>query len=297
MSWVALGGALVSREDAKVSVYDRGFLYGDSIFETLRTYDGKLFRLGEHLGRFARSAKITKMSEGMSVGDLGVELERMTCSVLEAARASLERDESVELTVRLMLTRGEGPLGLLPTSLGPPTRVTFFERFRAPNPALYESGAKVLLVPTHRPSDAARGAKVGNYLESLLCLSQARDRGADEALVIDAGGHVVEGATSNVFIVRGGALVTPPESSGLLAGITRSVTLDLARELGIETREETLFPGDFADADEAFLTSTLREIMPIGRVEGAEGERRLAAGPVTARLRRAFAEATGRVSS
>ncbi len=288
MSWVAIDGTLLPREEAKVSVYDRGFLYGDSIFETLRTYGGRVFRLEEHLARLDRSAQITQIALPVSRGLLASEIERLTRLVLDDLRSNDAPDEAIELTVRVMVTRGEGPLGLVPSSLGPPTRVTFFERFRAPCPDLYERGATVLFVPTYRPSDAARGAKVGNYLESLLCLARARESGADEALVVDALGRVIEGTTSNVFVVRGGVVFTPPVDTGLLVGITRKVTLELAAALGIETREVPLFPDDFGNAEEAFLTSTLREIMPIGRIAGGGADVFSSPGPVTSRLRSAF---------
>ncbi len=288
MSWVAIDGSLVPREEAKVSVYDRGFLYGDSIFETLRTYGGRLFRLDEHLTRFERSAEITQIVLPVSRDLLASELERLTRLVLDDQRSNDAPDEVIELTVRIMVTRGEGPLGLVPSSVGPPSRVTFFERFRPPSPDLYDRGATVLLVPTYRPSDAARGAKVGNYLESLLCLARARESGADEALVVDAAGRVIEGTTSNVFVVRSGVLFTPPVDTGLLVGVTRNVTLELAAALGIETHESPLFPDDFDNADEAFLTSTLREIMPIGRIVGRDAAALSSPGPVTSGLRSAF---------
>ncbi len=287
MSWVAVDGVLVPRERATVSVYDRGFLYGDSIFETLRTYDGKLFRLEAHLSRLARSSEVTRIALPLSVEALGRELVALTSSVREMAPGGVDAPAS-ELVLRVLVTRGGGRLGLLPEEGMSARRVTFVEPFVPPAARLYDEGAKVLCVPTHRPSDAARGAKVGNYLESLLCLFRAREVGCDEALVCDASGHVVEGTTTNVFVVRGGRLVTPPLGAGALPGITRAVTLEVAAHLGVAVEEAPLTPADVLSSDEAFLTSTLREIMPIASIDAAEGRRAFAKGPVTAALARGF---------
>jgi branched-chain amino acid aminotransferase len=289
LSWVALDGALVEREKATVSVYDRGFLYGDSVFETLRTYRGRLFRLESHVSRLARSAAIVRMRLPVEGAALVEECQRLVDVV---RRSEIDRGAAPpELSIRVLVSRGESELGLVPRGEARARRVTYLERLVPPPASLYERGARVLLVETHRPSDAARGAKVGNYLESLLCLMRARDAGADEALVVAGDGAVVEGATSNVFSVRDGALTTPPEDAGLLPGITRAFVLELAAEAGLSVAERRLTAEDLMTADEAFLTSTLREIAPIGGVMAGERSRELRPGPVTALLRERFSRA------
>ena len=280
---VAIDGVVVPRGEAKIGVYDRGFLYGDSVFETMRTYEGRLYRLADHMARLGRSLGVVRIEPPMSPEALGLEIT----GLVARAREELTLGGDVpEIVARVMVTRGESPLGLLPQASARGTRVLFLERVVMPPARLYEEGASVVMVPTYRPSDAARGAKVGNYLESILALQRGKEQGADEALIVDAGGFVVEGTTSNVFIVKDGRLLTPPVSSSLLPGITRRTVIELASELGIPFEERSLVPADLTGADEAFITSTVRGVMPLGAIDGhALGRER----PVTASLRAAFA--------
>jgi branched-chain amino acid aminotransferase len=270
-----------SPDDAKVSVYDRGFLYGDSVFETIRTYGGEPFALGEHMARLARSAERVAIAMPLSPADFGMEV-----------RLAVRAARNPESYARAMLTRGSGPVGLDPALAGAPLRVILVEPLTPLPATMYRDGVAVVTVRTERAADAAHGAKVGNYLGSLLALRQARARGAHEALVLDAAGRVVEGTTSNVFSVRAGELTTPPEQAGILVGITRAHVLDLCAEKGLRVHLAPLSPDDLAAADEVFICSSMREIVPVVRVDD-----RLVAGgrpgPVTRALHAAFRSHTG----
>jgi branched-chain amino acid aminotransferase len=286
---VAIDGEIVPREAASVSVYDRGFVYGDSVFETMRTYGGVLFRLGDHMARLGRSLGVVGITPAISPAALGDEIARL----VSEARAHLGSSAGApsEMTARVMVTRGEAPLGLVPRpGHAASRRVLFLEPYAPPPDRAYAHGIALVTAPTYRPSDAARGAKVGNYLESILVLQRAREAGADEALIIDAGGFVVEGTTSNVFVVHGAELSTPPASSSLLPGITRMTVMEVARERGTPVVERPLTPADVASASEVFITSTLRGVMPAASVDGRALP---AARPVTSALREAFLARAG----
>ena len=284
---VDIDGRIVAPEDAVVSVFDRGFLYGDSVYEVLRTYQGRPFATEAHLGRLERSAARIGLTLPWPAGRLATEVDR----VLAAADDLAEGHESY---VRIVVTRGAGPIGLDPGLAEDPRTILIVQPLHQPPRALYEAGAAVAVVGVERNRRAAvdPAAKTGNYLNSVLALREARGREADEAVMLDAGGHLTEGASSNVFLVRGGRLCTPALDVGILEGVTRATVLALARETGVEVDEGPLTAGDLARADEAFLTSTIREILPVTRVDGAQvGEGR--PGPVTRRLQAAFRARVG----
>lgn len=290
---VWIDGVRVPASEARVSVFDRGFLYGDSVFETLRTYGGKAFALEEHLERLARSAELVHIELPVSIERLREEVEE----ALEEVSGSV-RGEVRESYVRLMLTRGIGALGLDPGLAVAPLRVMIVAPLVPPPPEAYEKGIAVISYATQRPADAtpAAGAKIGNYLVAVLAMEKAREHGASEALIVDATGHVVEGATSNVFAVRAGILHTPSERSGILPGITRRTILEVASDLGIEVRFEPLELANLATGfDEVFISSSIREILPVVRIDGAPVGTGLP-GPVTRRLLAAFRERVRRVT-
>lgn len=280
MSRVAsINGVLHAPEDAKVSVYDRGFLYGDSVFETIRTYGGEPFTLGDHLARLERSAARIGILTPIAAADLALEVRR----AVRAAR----NDESY---VRVTITRGTGPLGLDPALARDPLRVILVEPLTPVPGALYRDGVRAITTRLDRPADSAPGAKITNYLASLLAVQSAKAQGAHEALLLDARGQVLEGATSNVFVVQDGALLTPPEDAGILAGITRAQVLEIAGELSIPVRFGTFYPA--IAAQEAFLTSSLREILPLIQIdERAVGDAR--PGPTTRAIHAAFRRRVG----
>lgn len=270
---VWIDGAPVAAAEARVSVFDRGFLYGDSVFETLRTYDGRPFAVDEHLERLARSARLVHI-------ELPVPLATLRDEIHTALR-----DTASESYVRLTLTRGTGALGLDPRTASRPLRVLIVAPLHAPPPEAYERGVAVITYATQRVGDAtpAAGAKIGNYLVAVLAMQEARTHGAVEALIVDGSGHVVEGATSNVFAVRGDVLCTPSEGEGILPGITRRHVLEVAARLGVEVRLGALTKEELLLADEMFISSSLRELLPVVRVDGAPVGAGVP-GPVTRRL-------------
>jgi branched-chain amino acid aminotransferase len=279
--WVAIDGVLVPRERAVVSVYDRGFLYGDAVFETIRTYGGEPFKLEEHAERLAWSAERIGMTLPLAPSDVVLEIRRNLTEV----RA--QHPAVGDLVARIMVTRGEGQFGLDPAGADKPRRVTFIHPYR-PLPASHqEDGVAVVTRTAYRPSDAAKGAKVGNYLESIVLLRDARAQGAHEAIVVDGQGRVLEGTTSNVFVVKGEELVTPPTTLPLLPGITRGLVLEAASEVGLVVAERVLHVPDLLAADEAFITSSIREVLPVTRVDDRPiGSGR--PGPKTVALHAAF---------
>jgi len=278
MRIVIINGEVTPPETAAISVYDRGFLYGDSVFETIRTYGARPFALGEHLARLERSAERVFIPLTVSRATLAAELEQ--------GLALCQNDESF---VRVMLTRGTGPLGLDPDLAEKPNRVVLVEPFVPPPAEAYEQGIEAIVVHAARAADAtpAAGAKVANYLTSLLAIREARRRGAVEAIIVDARGSVLEGTTSNVFLVKDGELVTPPETAGILAGITRAYVLRAAADVGVKTALRDVRESELFAADELFISSTLREVLPVVRLEGraiATGR----PGVITGRLHGAF---------
>jgi branched-chain amino acid aminotransferase len=275
---VWIDGVPVAAADARVSVFDRGFLYGDSVFETLRTYGGRAFALDEHLERLARSARLVHIELPVPLPTLRDEIE-----------GALVGAPSAESYVRLMLTRGVGALGLDPATAVRPLRVLIVAPLHGPGPEAYERGVAVITYATQRVGDAtpAAGAKIGNYLVAVLAMQEARAHDAIEALIVDGAGHVVEGATSNVFVVRDGLLWTPSEAEGILPGITRRHVLHVAARLGIEVRLAALPKEELLAADEIFISSSLRELLPVVRLDGNTVGGGVP-GPVTRRLLEAF---------
>ena len=279
---VMIDGKLLPGAEARVSVFDRGFLYGDSVFETIRSYAGVPFALDEHLARLERSAAQVFI-------ELPVSRKQLEREVLEAVRAA----GNAETYIRVMVTRGTAPLGLDPLSAEHPLRVVIVAPL-PPMPAeLYEKGIGVVTYRTQRTAEAtpAATAKVGNYLVAVLALREARRAGAAEALIVDSAGFVVEGASSNVFVVRAGRVITPPEDAGILPGITRRLLLDVARAEGVPVDLEPLPLAALAGADEIFISSTTREVLPVVELDGApvgSGS----PGPVARRLLAAFRKST-----
>ena len=278
-STVMIDGVLVPAERAVVSVFDRGFLYGDSVFESLRTYGGKPFDLAEHLGRLERSAErvFIPLPVGLSVLDREV-------------RQAIEAHSSPERYVRLTLTRGMGrSLGLDPELADTPLRVITITDLTLPSPALYEQGIHAISYRIERASDAAAvaAAKIGSYLLAVLAMRAARAAGAQEALLEAHNGDVLEGTTSNVFAIFRGKLCTPPESAAILPGITRAHVLTLAQSAGIPVELRALPKAELAFADEIFVCSSIRELVPVVNLDGQT----LGAGvpgPVTRELLRAY---------
>lgn len=266
-------------EDPRVSVYDRGFLYGDSVFEVIRTYGGKPFGLDEHVARLHRSA-----------GKLAMELPWTERALLDEIERAVAEDAFDESYIRVIVTRGAGTLGLDPELADRPMRVVMIHPLTLPKTEVYRDGVAVWIVDSMRATDgtAAEGAKSSNYLANLLALREAKKHSAYEPVFIDrARNEVLEGGTSNVFAVKNGVLFTPPERR-ILEGITRKHVLAAAK---IEARIEPLSLEAFRSADELFLTSTIREVVPIVQIKDSSGSCPVGQGvpgPVTRAIHRAF---------
>lgn len=281
---VNVDGALVAPEQAVVSVFDRGFLYGDSVYEVVRTYRGVLFELPAHLARLAESAR-----------RIALELPWTAERLAAESRRTVEASGNAESYLRVVVTRGEGELGLDPALSSGGRVVLIAQPLSTPPPEAYTRGVKLALVGElgqHQREAIDPAAKTGNHLNAVLAMKAARERGAYEALLLDAAGRVTEAASANVFAVRGGGLATPPLAAGILEGVTRRVVLALAREVGVPAAEVELRPEDLYGADEAFITSTTRELVPVVRIaRGAGDEVTVGAGrpgPVTLKLLSAF---------
>ncbi len=252
---VSLDGRIAAPEAASVSVYDRGFLYGDAVFETLRTYGGVPCALDAHVARLARSAARLRMA--VPGGEDGAR-ERIM-----AAFAAARETPSDDGFARVMLTRGTAPLGLDMDLATTPTLVILVEPL--PPPPAYDVGIRAVTSTTLRAADGtgAAGAKVTSYLASILALADAKAQGAHEAILLDAARRVVEGTTSNVFAVKDGVIRTPGEEVGLLLGITRALVMD-----AVTVETAVLLPEDLYAADEVFVTSSIREVVGVVAVDG-----------------------------
>mgnify|MGYP003546856892 CR=1 FL=1 len=275
---VWIDGELQRAGDARVSVFDRGFLYGDSAFEVMRTYDKRPFREQAHLDRLRGSCErllIPWMTSHAA-------LSQVIASTIAASGLP-------ECYVLAMVTRGVAPMNLDLSQANSPSLLVFALPLAPPPASVYEQGIAVGLSSAARATDGTRavGAKTSNYLGSVLALHEVKQRGGQEALICGPTGEVVEGATSNVFVVRDGGLLTPPLEAGILAGITRQTVLDLAARTGLSVHELPLHPHDLYQAAEVFITSSVREVVPVVRVDDvviANGR----PGPITQRVLAAY---------
>ena len=295
---VNLDGALVPPAEAKVSVLDRGFLYGDSVYEVIRTYGGAPFEVEAHLARLAHSAERIGLAPRWDGPRTAQELARTLAAARALGPAPAAADvapwNAGEWYVRVVMTRGAGEIGLDPALAEDPRAVLVVQPLAGPPPRDYAEGVAAAIVGVRRASPAAvdPSAKTGAHLPHVLAVREARAAGAHEALLLDDGGFVTEGSSSNVFAVSGGRVRTPPLAAGILEGVTRGVVLRLARAEGVPVDEVALRPEDLEAADEVFITSTMREILPVVRIGGREvGAGR--PGPVTGRLHRAFRRLAG----
>jgi branched-chain amino acid aminotransferase len=289
MTIIYLNGEFVSEEEAKVSVFDHGFLYGDGIFEGIRAYDGRIFGLDEHVDRLFESAKSIML-------ELPLSREQLKEAILETVRRNNLRDAYI----RPVVSRGVGPLGLDPLKCPRATVVIIVDaEVRHPEDmgptTIAERGIKAVTVSLRRngPDILSPRVKSTNYLNNILAKLQAHAAGVEEAIFLNAQGFVCELTGDNLFLVKKGRVVTPPLWMGVLDGVTRRAIIRVARELGFEVTEEPLTLHDLYVSDECFATATRLEIMPIVWVDGrriGEGGR----GPVTAKIRKRFMEVAHR---
>lgn len=285
---VMIDGTPCASDEARVSVFDRGFLYGDSVFEALRTYGGKPFALEEHVSRLIRSAELVRIPAPLAQREFEQEIAR-----------ALRLANLPESYVRVLVTRGRAQrLGLASSLAGAPLRVVMVLPLELPPEEKYAKGISAITYRVPRLADgtSAAGAKLGNYLVSVLATDAARSVGAEEAIFLDSSGHALEGATSNVFVARGDRLVTPPLSQDILAGITRRHVLDVAAELGVPVDERPIALPELTEADELFVSSSIRELLAVTRVDDTRiGSGR--PGSLFARLLPAFRERARRLAA
>jgi branched-chain amino acid aminotransferase len=274
---VYLNGELIPMEQAKISAMDYGFLYGYGLFETMRAYNGRVFRLYRHLERLGGSMETLGIkSEGLALGD--------------AVMQTLEANRLSDARVRLAVSIGEGGMTADQASCEKPTVLVTATAYTPLPESTYEKGYRAIYSKIRRNSRSpVSGLKSANYLESLLAKQEARKAGVDEAIFLNDKDLVAEASMSNIFMFRDGALKTPGKESGLLPGITREVVLEIASRSGIDAAEGSITTGELSNAREAFLTNSVMEIMPLVEVDGkAIGSGRL--GPVTRDLMVAYRE-------
>lgn len=281
---IYIDGKFYSEKNAKVSVFDHGLLYGDGVFEGIRVYNGRIFKLAEHIDRLCASAQAIVLNVPMSREDL-------TEATVKTCRLNKLRDGYI----RLVVTRGVGYLGLSPYKCAKPTVFIIAATIELYPEKVYREGMKLVTVGTMRTPAASLSPSIKslNYLNNIMAKVEAIHAGGDEGLMLNAQGYVAECTGDNVFILRKGALITPPISAGALCGITRQTVIEIAADAGIPTREENLTRYDIFNAEECFLTGTAAEVVPVREVD-----RRIIGsgkpGPVTTDLMRRYKELTAR---
>ncbi len=278
---IYIDGRFVPREEARLSVFDHGFLYGDGVFEGIRAYNGRVFRLREHLDRLFDSARAIDLA-------IPVTKEEMTGIILE----TLRKNKLKNGYIRPIVTRGVGDLGLDPRKCPKPSIFVIAVEWGAMYGDLYEKGLRAITVSVRRnPAEALPpNVKSLNYLNNILGKIEANYKGGDEAIFFDTNGYLSEGSGDNIFVVKNGAIYTPPTLNNL-RGITRAVVIELARSLGISLFEQNLGYYDLYAADEVFVTGTAAEVAPIVLIDGrAIGSGK--PGPVTRQLMVSFRSVT-----
>lgn len=284
---VWINGQVVPREEAVISVFDHGFLYGDSIYETVRTSGGRPFLLQRHLERLRASAAALHLGLNRTMDE-----DRQAVDQVLAAAAN---PESI---MRIIVTRGEGDIGYGQALCPRPSTLIYVRPMSPLQDPETRPGVRVVILSVLRndPRTVSPAIKSGNLLNNILGAHEAEDRGVEEGIMLNSAGQVAEGTMTNVFMVKDGVVRTPPLEDGILPGITRGFVLEIARESGLPVREESFLPADLLAADEAFLTGTTRAVQPILQVDAVpmgDGQR----GPVTYRLMLAFAAAEARMTA
>ena len=256
---VYIDGKFYDEGNAKISVFDHGLLYGDGIFEGIRAYNGRVFKLQEHIDRLYYSAKAILLNVPLNHGE-------MTRAVVNTCRENNIRDGYI----RLVVTRGPGGLGLNPNKCKTPSVIVIADKIQLYPAEMYEKGLEIVTVPTTRNSHNAVNPAIKslNYLNNILAKIEANNAGCEEAIMLNAQGYIAECTGDNLFILKAGQMFTPPLSAGALYGITRATVIDLARELGISVSEPDLTRYDVFNADECFLTGTGAEVIPVVKLDG-----------------------------
>ena len=270
---IFIDGKFLDERQAKISVFDHGLLYGDGVFEGIRAYHGRVFKLKEHIDRLFYSAKAILL-----------EIPMTHAALMQATVEACRRNKIRDGYIRLVVTRGVGTLGLNPNRCKNPSVIIIADKIQVYPPELYARGLDFVTVPTVRNLHSAVNPAIKslNYLNNILAKIEANNAGVEEAVILNSEGFVAEGTADNIFIVRQGGLFTPPLSAGALYGITRQTVIELA-EAGMKVSEPNLTRYDLFNADECFLTGTGAELIPVVKIDGrviGTGQ----PGPVTRRL-------------
>jgi branched-chain amino acid aminotransferase len=282
MTKVYISGRFYEKQDAKISVFDHGLLYGDGVFEGIRIYSGKIFKLKEHVDRLYDSAKGILLDIPISPG-----------AMTEAIQRTVQTNDRKEGYIRALVTRGSGSLGLDPRKTTDPQVIVIVEEITLYPRELYEQGMEVCSVGTIRNHPSALNPRIKslNYLNNIMAKWEAIKAGCLEAVMLNHKGEVAEGSGDNIFVVKHGDLKTPSLDSGILEGVTRNLVIQLARDQGFDVAQTALTRHDLYTADEVFLTGTACEIMPVVKVDArtiGTGK----PGVTTKRLREAFTNLT-----
>lgn len=277
---VYVNGQYFPKEEAKISVFDHGFLYGDGVFEGIRAYGGKVFRLNEHIDRLYNGAR------GIMI-DIPLKKEEMVEVVLE----TLRRNELKDAYIRLVISRGTGDLGLDPRKCKTPTIICITDKIVLYPEELYNKGMEIITAATrrNRPEGVNPQMKSLNYLNNIMAKLEANLAGAPEAMLLNNEDYVAECTGDNIFIVKDGVLITPPPYVGILVGITRNAIMELAEKIGIKVEEKVFTRYEVFTADECFLSGTAAEAVPVVKVDGrqiADGK----PGPITNKILKEFKE-------
>ena len=275
---IYIDGQFYDRDSAKISVFDHGLLYGDGVFEGIRVYNRRIFRHRAHLERLYDSARALALAIPLTIDEMGAAVEE-----------TVRRNEREDAYIRLIVTRGAGELGIDPHSCPTPSVIVIVSDVRVYPRELYAGGIKVMTSATRQVSHEAIDPRIKslNYLKNILAKIDAQQAGAHEAIMLNAEGFIAECTADNLFVIRGGRLLTPSPQDGALGGITRGAVLELAGEARVPAAEARLTRYDLYTADEAFVTGTGAELMPVATADGrpiADGK----PGPITRRLTEAF---------
>lgn len=255
---IYISGKYYAKEDAKISVFDHGLLYGDGVFEGLRAYSGNIFRLEQHLTRLYESALAIMLTIPVSPAELG-----------QVIKDTLLRNSISDGYIRVVITRGAGSLGIDPDKTADPQVIVIADHIQLYPKELYENGMEIVTASTIRNHPAALNPRIKslNYLNNILAKLEGKRAGCLEALMLNHRGEVAECTADNIFLVRRGELLTPPTDAGILEGVTRGAVIELAHQAGITVREITLTRHDVYVADECFLTGSGAEIIPVIKVD------------------------------
>jgi branched-chain amino acid aminotransferase len=273
--YVYLNGKIVPSKEAVVSVFDHGFLYGDGVYETMRAYEGVIFKFGEHLQRLFRSASLIGLS-------IPLETDSLKSAIFDTLISNKLRNAYLRLTV----SRGRGEVGLDPDLCSEPTIVIMVQEFKEYPVAFYEKGLSLIIAATRRNLKEAIDPRIKslNFLNNILAKIEAKKRGAYEAIMLNASGKLTEGTICNLFFYNDGILYTPSLDCGILDGITRGVVIDLAKREDLKVKEGKFTRKDIYSAEEVFITNTTTEVMPVSRVD----DRKYAVGSIAKLLRRVY---------